>query len=67
MCQMKGQFEALQDRLDRWRRTLHLLESGKMYFGTAQSGSADWKDATKERIEELKADIAAVEFAIREL
>ena len=54
MCQMKSQFEALQDRLDRWRRTLHLLESGKMYFGTAQSASADWKDATKSELRNLK-------------
>jgi hypothetical protein len=64
---MKDYIRHLNQRLQRWRKQLRQLETGKMYFGTRESGASNWKDATKKRIEELKADIAAAESAVKEL
>jgi hypothetical protein len=61
--------QSIKDRLARWRKQLRQLESGEMQFGTAERGasSPNWREATEERIEELKADIAAAESALNEL
>jgi hypothetical protein len=61
--------QSLKDRLARWRKQLRQLESGEKFFGTAEkrASSPNWRDATKERIKELKADIAAAESALKEL
>jgi hypothetical protein len=67
---LSNAIQSLKDRLARWRNNLARLESGKMHYGTANPKAAslpNWKDATKERIKELKADIAAVESAVKEL
>ena len=66
---MKNHIQPLKERLARWRKHLRQLESGEMYFGTAKSGAThpNWRDATKERIKELEADIAAAESALKEL
>jgi hypothetical protein len=62
--------KSLKERLVRWRKTLAKLESGKMRSWTADPKAASLpnrEDATKERIKELKADIAAAESALKEL
>jgi hypothetical protein len=66
---MQEQIRLLKDRLERWHCKLRRLESGDFYFGTVKPGSSlpDWRDATIEEIQELKADIAAVELTLRAL
>ena len=65
---MKAQIRDLQKQLQRWRKQLRQLESGEVYFGTRKPGASlhNWRDATNQRITELKADIAVGESAVKE-
>jgi hypothetical protein len=51
----------------RLRRRLSMLESGKIYFGTAQRGSSlpNWKEETQRAVAELKVDILVRESVLR--
>ena len=65
---MKAQIRDLHKQLQRGRKQLGQLESGEMHFGMRKSAASleDWKDATNQRIAELKADIAVGESVVKE-
>jgi hypothetical protein len=61
------QIDKLKELLERQRKRLDQLKTGRMYFGTkSPGGSPDWRDATKEAIEELEADIPMLESVVQE-